>query len=104
MFVLFLSVQPYPLLSFVTTPGQPGRPWAHHRLGSASPQPQAKPQVTYSESVLTAADDQGFLSLAEVCQLLADHGTSWDDFSEWLGDRNSQTPQLAESVLAFLGY
>jgi hypothetical protein len=60
--------------------------------------------MTYSESVLAAADDQGFLSVAEVCQLLAEHGTPWDDYSEWLGDRNRQTPQLAKSVLAFLGY
>ena len=60
--------------------------------------------MTYSASVLTAADDQGFLSCDDVSQILTQHNASWSDFSDWLGERNSQTPLMAESVLAFLGY
>jgi hypothetical protein len=48
------------------------------------------------------ADDDGFLSEKIVSQLLADHSTGWGDYCEWLG--NSQTPLMAECILAFLGY
>lgn len=60
--------------------------------------------MTYSDSVLVAADNHGFLSCDDVSQILTQHDASWGEFSDWLGNHNSQTPQLAESVLAFLGY
>ena len=67
--------------------------------GQTAPNP-----MTYSESVIEAADDHGFLSDRDVSKILTQHSASWDDYSDWLGNRNRQTPQLAESVLAFLGY
>ena len=57
---------------------------------------------SYSDSVMDYADDDGFLSEKIVSQLLADHSTGWGDYCEWLG--NSQTPLMAECILAFLGY
>jgi hypothetical protein len=60
--------------------------------------------MTYSESVLTAADDHGFLSDRDISKILTQHSASWDAYSDWLGNRSSQTPLMAESVLAFLGY
>ena len=80
------------------------QPWAQPHLGSASQPSQAKPQMTYSESVIQAADAEGFLSDRDISKILTQHSASWDDYSEWLGKRNSQTPLMAESVLAFLGY
>ena len=59
--------------------------------------------MTYSDSVLTAADNHGFLSDRDVSKILTQHSASWDDYSAWLGNRR-QTPLMAESVLAFLGY
>lgn len=59
--------------------------------------------MSYSESVLAAADDQGFLSDRDISKILTQHDASWDDYSDWLGNRR-QTPLMAETVLAFLGY
>ena len=59
--------------------------------------------ATYSDSVRNAADDHGFLSDRDVSKILTQHDASWDDYSEWLRTRR-QTPLMAETVLAFLGY
>lgn len=48
------------------------------------------------------ANEDGFLSDKIVSQLLADHSTGWDEYCDWLGNR--QTPLMAECILAFLGY
>lgn len=60
----------------------------------------------YEDSVLAAADDNGCLSYADACRLLADHGETLDAIYEdnrgisWvaLDERN------AEALLAWLGY
>jgi hypothetical protein len=59
--------------------------------------------MTYSESVLASADDHGFLSDRDVSKILTQHDASWEEYSTWMGKRR-QTPLMAESVLAFLGY
>jgi len=97
--MLFLSVHPCPLLSFVTGPCQPCRPCAHNERVN-----QRHRSVMYSDSVRDAADEHGFLTDSDISKILTQHSARWDDYSEWLGDRNSQTPLMAESVLAFLGY
>jgi hypothetical protein len=58
--------------------------------------------TSYEDSVMSYATDEGFLSHKIVSQLLADHSTNWPEYCDWLGNR--QTPLMAESVLAFLGY
>jgi hypothetical protein len=58
---------------------------------------------TYSDSVRDAADEHGFLSDRDISKILTQHDASWDEYSDWLGNCR-QTPLMAETVLAFLGY
>jgi hypothetical protein len=57
---------------------------------------------SYEDSVMAYADDDGLLTDAIVSQLLDEHSTGWPDYQEWLN--NGQSPLMAESILAYLGY
>lgn len=59
--------------------------------------------MTYSESVLASADNDGFLSDKDISRILTQHGSGWTEYANYLGGHR-QTPLMAESVLAFLGY
>jgi hypothetical protein len=62
--------------------------------------------LTYEDSVLDAADENGSLSYEDACRLLAEHGFSLEDVYE---DSQGVDPvaldaRNAEALVSWLGY
>ncbi|NDC35582.1 MAG: hypothetical protein EBZ51_09450 [Synechococcaceae bacterium WB9_2_112] len=62
--------------------------------------------LTYSDSVLAAADDNGCLSPAAARRLMADHGFTLSDVAEDSGGQScvALAELNAEALLTWLGY
>ena len=62
--------------------------------------------ISYEDSVLEAADDQGNLSHRDAERLLADHGFTLDDIYDDNHDVSNVAldERNAEALLAWLGY